>query len=180
MQAPTHSTADALPPAVPFTPSQGIATPSPTNVAAHLWYAGQYTPHMYSQPGTPAQPYTVVWGPVRPGTVPAGLPRCPGCWGTAHPHGSRPPCRGLTRPPARCRMWPPSTRSSNSSSSSSSSSRRRSSSSTLAAQRGARPAAARTPTWPLTARPPTPTRPWPGCPRPLHPCRCACPTRRCA
>ena len=50
--------------AVPFTPSQGIATPSPTNVAAGIWYS-QYSPHLFSQPGTPGHPYAVVWGPVR-------------------------------------------------------------------------------------------------------------------
>ena len=50
--------------AVPFTPSQGIATPSPTNVAAGIWYS-QYSPHLFSQPGTPGHPYAVVWGPVQ-------------------------------------------------------------------------------------------------------------------
>lgn len=49
---------------VPFTPSQGIATPSPTNVAA-MWYS-QYSPHLFPQPGTPGHPYAVVWGPVCP------------------------------------------------------------------------------------------------------------------
>lgn len=54
-------------PAVPFTPSQGIATPSPTNMAAPLWYAhGQYKSHLYPQPGTPGQHYALVWGPVGP------------------------------------------------------------------------------------------------------------------